>query len=402
MTRGPAIRIDVDLTDPATFVRRDPRDFWQQVRAEQPVSWHPGTAETPGFWVLCRYSEVVRAYDDATALVSSRGTVLDVLLRGADTAGGKMLAVSDGPHHRKLRNLFMRVLSPRVLDEVVQKVETRAATLMAEAVAQGSFDFATAYAEEIPMTTICDLLSIPEQDRKALLEWNKLALSWEGPDRDLLDSLSARNDILLYFTDLVRSRRANPGTDVVSIVATAEIDGAPLTEEDAALNCYALILGGDESSRMSAICAVHALARYPAQWRDLRDGVAGIDTAVEEILRWATPAMHFARTAARDLEIGGQHIRAGDIVTMWNTSANDDETVFHAPREFNLHRTPNKHLSFGHGPHFCLGAYLGRAELRALLKALRGCVTSIELTAEPSRIYSNFLFGYSALPVAFA
>ncbi|WP_180685683.1 cytochrome P450 [Streptomyces gossypiisoli] len=391
-----------DLTDPTTFVRNDPHAFWAEVRDGDPVYWHQGRADRAGFWVVSRYADVVTAYTDAARLGSARGTVLDVLLQGDDSAGGRMLAVTDRPRHRELRNLMMRAFSPRVLGEVVERVHRRADELIRQVTGAGDFDFAAEVAEHIPMGTICDLLSIPQTDRPDLLRWNKNALSSEDADADPFAALEARNEILLYFIDLAEQRRARPGDDVVSMIATATIGGELLPVEDVALNCYSLILGGDESSRVSAICAVKAFADFPDQWRAVRDGDVAVDTAVEEVLRWATPAMHFARTATVDLELGGRRIRAGDIVTLWNISANFDDREFDRPRRFEVARTPNKHVSFGHGPHFCLGAYLGRAELRALLTALAGAVSRIEPAGQPQRIYSNFLNGYSTLPVTFA
>lgn len=389
---------DLDLTDAATFVRHDPHEFWHDVRRAKPVCWHDGD---PGFWVVARHADVLSCYSNAKALSSARGTVLDVLLRGADPASGKMLAVTDRPRHRELRDVMLRVFSPRVLGAVERSVRRRAFALIGMVAERGEFDFAAEVAEHIPMNTISDLLSVPEQDRPQLLCWNKLALSAEEADADDLDSLEARGEIVGYFMDLARHRRQNPGDDVVSMIATAEVGGSQLTLEEVALNCYSLILGGDESSRVSAICAVKAFAEYPEQWHALRDGNVGVDSAVDEVLRWATPAMHFARTAVEDLKIGGQPVHAGEIVTMWNISANDDEDVFLNPRRFDLARSPNKHVSFGYGPHFCVGAFLGRLELRALLDALTGSVTDIELAGAPAPIYSNFLQGYSSLPVSF-
>lgn len=391
-------RATLDLTDPTTFVRHDPHEFWREVRRSEPVYWHEGD---PGFWVVARYADVLSCYADVRTLSSARGTVLDVLLRGADSAGGKMLAVTDRPRHRDLRNLMLRAFSPRVLGAVGQRVRRRTDRLIRTVVELGEFDFASEVAEHIPLNTICDLLSVPEVDRAQVLKWNKLALSAEDADADQLDSLEARNEIVGYFMDLARHRRHHPGDDVVSMIATATVGEGPLTLEEVALNCYSLILGGDESSRVSAICAVAELARHPDQWRALRDGDTGLDPAVEEVLRWATPALHFARTATGDLELGGRPVRAGDIVTMWNISANNDEDVFTEPRRFDLSRSPNRHLSFGHGPHFCVGAFLGRLELHALLGALRSSVTEIQPAGTPTPIYSNFLNGYSSLPVVF-
>ncbi|MFJ9887218.1 cytochrome P450 [Streptomyces sp. NPDC091287] len=142
------------------------------------------------------------------------------------------------------------------------------------------------------------------------------------------------------------------------------------------------------------------LIEHPEQWRRLVSGEVSVDSAVEELLRWVTPAMHFGRRALVDVEVGGQRIGAGDVVTLWNSSANYDEEVFDRPDVFDLGRTPNKHVSFGYGPHFCLGAYPGRAEIHAMLTALRTHVSDAVLTGPGRPIHSNFLHGYSSLPVS--
>ncbi len=391
----------IDLTDPVTFIEYDPRALWRRIRAEWPVYWHPGRAGYEGFWVLTRYADVLAVYKDAGRFASGRGTVLDVLLRGDDSAGGKMLAVTDGERHRQIRKVMLRALSPRLLGSVVEKARARARQLVADVIDVGCFDFASQVAEHIPMKTICDLLSIPEEDREQLLQWNKMALSSDDAPVDELDALAARNEIVLYLSGLARDRRSHPGEDLISMIATATVVGQSLTIDEIALNCYSLIIGGDESSRMSAIIAVLALAQNPEQFAALRNRNVSLDTATEEMLRWATPAMHFARRATEDVEVGGHRIRTGDIVTLWNTSANDDETEFTKPQRLDLARKPNKHLSFGYGPHFCLGAFLGRAELRAVLESVVDSVSEIELAGPAQRLYSNFLFGYSNLPVRF-
>lgn len=387
----------LDLTDSRTFMEHDPFEFFAEVRASKPVYWHASPDGRPGFWVVAGYTDVVSCYGACEALASGRGTVLDVLLRGDDSAGGKMLAVTDRPRHRELRALMWRALSPKVLGRVALKIEERTAALVEDTLGPETFDFATQVAEHVPMNTICDLLSIPEAERPDLLRWSKGALT--GADE--LDSLESRNELVLYFMDLAQRRRDAPGDDVISTIATGLIQGDPLSLEEVALNCYSLIIGGDESSRVSAISTVKALAEHPAQWRALRAGDIDLDTAVEEALRWATPSFHFARTATRDQVIGGRPIRAGDIVTLWNISANNDERAFVEPRTLDLSRSPNKHVALGHGPHYCLGAFLGRAELRALLSVLARTVRDVEITGLATRIGSNFLNGYSSLPVRF-
>ncbi|WP_199907902.1 cytochrome P450 [Actinomyces sp. Marseille-P3109] len=263
------------------------------------------------------------------------------------------------------------------------------------------FDFASEVAEKVPIGITCSLLGIPASDVPWLLSCSKRALSSKTASTDWIDALEARNEILIYLGDLARSRRQDPGQDVVSAIARATIDGERLPLDDVALNCYSLILGGDESSRVSSISAVQVFEGRPDIWEQVRTGVVDLDSTVEEILRWATPAQHFARTATESFSLYGQEIAEGDIVTLWNISANYDEAQFDCPREFRPTRFPNRHVSLGVGPHFCLGAWLGRAELKAFLIALTTHVVSMEIVGEVLPIYSTFLRGAASLPVRF-
>ncbi|WP_330330501.1 cytochrome P450 [Streptomyces sp. NBC_00536] len=393
----------IDLTDPRTFLDRKDElvPMWRRFRSESPVHWHPvEDRQVPGFWVLSRYHDVMDVYRDNKRFTSERGNVLATLLEGGDSAAGRMLAVTDGRRHRELRNLLLKAFAPRTLEPVVDGVRRRADRLVREAVARGDCDFAQDVAEHIPMATIADLLGVPAEDRDYLLSLTKQALSAEDAEQSDEDALVARNELLLYFSELAEDRRDDPRDDVVSVLATATIDGEPLTEQEIVFNCYSVIIGGDETSRLSMICAMRELIEHPEQWRRLTSGEVAVETAVEEVLRWVTPAMHFGRRALTDVEIGGRTIRSGDVVTLWNSSANYDEEVFHDPGVFDLGRTPNKHVSFGYGPHFCLGAYLGRAEIAALLTALRTHVAEAVPTGPARPIHSNFLHGYSSLPVS--
>lgn len=389
---------DLDLADPALHLRPDMLAVWEQLRAVAPVHWTRPREGRPGFWSVTRYDDAIAAYRNP-ALTSERGNVLSTLQQGHDSAAGKMLAVTDGPRHRAVRGVMLQSFSPRALAPIVAGVEQRVRDLVAGAVALGDCDFATDVADHIPINTIGDLMEVPRADRAKLVEWNTLTLARPDGEHDLLDEQIARNEILLYFGELARARRRRPGSDVLSALVTATIDGEPLSEEEIVFNCYSLILGADESSRMSAICAVLALAANPDQWRALKDGTVGLAEATEEVLRIAAPAMHFGRRAGADTEIGGQPVAAGDIVAIWNISANNDGAVFPEPHGFRLDRTPNRHVSFGHGAHFCLGSFLGRTHVSAVLEALRDQVDSIEQLGQPQRLISNFVFGYTAAPV---
>ncbi|MEU3563464.1 cytochrome P450 [Kitasatospora sp. NPDC006786] len=391
----------LDLGDPATFADHDLVGFWRTLRDTAPMHWNPPVGGRRGFWVLSRYDDIMATYRDNVNFTSQRGNVLVTLLEGGDAGAGRMLAVTDGPRHLELRKILQRVLSPRVLDEVAQTVRVNTRQWIREAVESGGCDFAEQIASRIPMTTISNLLGVPERDRDYLLSLTKTALSADDEDVDEVDSEMARNEILMYFMDIVEERRESPGEDVISMLIGSAIDGVPLTDEDVVLNCYSLIIGGDETSRLTMIDCVRTLAAQPEQWRRLKQGEVAVETAVDEVLRWASPTMHFGRSVERETELHGVRLRQGDIVTLWHASGNRDERVFARPEEFDLGRTPNKHLAFGYGPHFCVGSYLAKVEIAELLKALRDFTVGFEQTDEALPIRSNFLTGFSTMPVRF-
>lgn len=391
----------VDLGDPDTFADHDLGAFWRTLRDTAPVRWNAPAGGRRGFWALSRHDDIMAVYRDDVNFTSERGNVLVTLLDGGDAGAGRMLAVTDGYRHHELRKILQRVLSPRVLSEVAAAVRVNTRRLIREAVDSGGCDFAERIACRIPMTTISNLLGVPEQDRDHLLAQTRAALSTDDADVDESDSEMARDEILMYFMDMVEERRESPGDDVISMLVGSSIDGVPLSDEDVVLNCYSLIIGGDETSRLTMIDAVHTLAAEPGQWRRLKQGEVAIDTAVEEVLRWASPTMHFGRSVVRETVLHGVRLRPGEVVTLWHASGNRDERVFDRPGAFDLGRTPNKHMAFGYGPHFCVGSYLAKVEISELLTALRDFTTGFERTGEAPRIRSNFLTGFSALPVRF-
>ncbi|MET9440570.1 cytochrome P450 [Streptomyces sp. NPDC006610] len=389
----------VDLADPLLHAGHDLGPLWRRLRTEAPVHWQPEGPSGPGFWVVTGYADVVSVLSDNETFTSERGNVLDTLLAGGDSAAGKMLAVTDGGPHKALRSALLKPFSPRSLDVVVDSVRRGTRRLVEEAVERGTVDFAADVAAHIPLAAICDLLGVPAADRQHIISLTSGALSSADGVPDEEATWSARNGLLLYFSELAADRRKKPYDDVVSLLVTREIDGRPLTHEEIVFNCYSIIMGGHETTRFAMVGGLHALMHRPDQWAALTSGAAAVSTAVEEVLRWTTPALHSGRTATQDVLLGDQFVEEGDIVTTWMASANRDERVFEDPDVFDLSRTPNKHVSFAHGPHFCLGAFLARAELSALLESLRELVAVAEPAGEPRYVYSNFLSGLSALPV---
>lgn len=391
----------IDLTDPRAHAEGDldGGGLFAALRLRAPVSWHGPTGSSPGFWVVTRYDDVLACYRDPARFTSVHGNVLGTLTRGGDSASGLMLPVSDGSRHLAVRRRLLPALLPRALPPVTAAIQEAVRRLLADAIDRERVDFAGDVAAQVPLGAICQLLDVPESDRAFIFANTSAALAAEEPDQPAADAQLAQSELLLYFAKLARERQEAPGADVVSLLATSEIDGEPLTEPEIVMNCYSLVLGGDETARLAMIGGVRELAAQPDEWKRLRSGEVDLDTAVEEVLRWTTPAMHAGRTVTEDTMLGGQRLPAGDVVTLWNSSANRDEQAFPAPERFDLARQPNRHLTFGHGPHFCLGAHLARVELRCLLETLREWSPSIELAAEPRPIYSNFLTGYSSLPL---
>ena len=299
---------------------------------------------------LTRYDDVMHVYREVSTFASARGNVLATLLRGGDSAG-KLLAVTDGGRHRELRKVFLKAFSPRIMSTVAEKVQQNTDSLVRRGVEMGSCDFAHDVADKIPIRTICDLLGVPKPDQDELLALTKKALSAEDDHLTEFDSILARSEILVYFSSLLEEFRKNPREGVIGTLADAQASGMTLSDEEIVLNCYGLIIGGDDTSRLSLISLMAALVEHPAQWAALSSGSIDSRTATEEMLRWTTPAMHIGRTALKETSVSGRAINQGDVVTLWNVSANRDETVFASPDVLNLSRSPNRHLTFGYGRH---------------------------------------------------
>ncbi len=387
----------LNLADPRTHAERDLGAVWQRLRDEAPVTWHP--AGQAGFWVVTRHADALAVYRDPEGFSSTRGNVLATLLAGGDPAGGQMLVVSDGPRNLEIRRRLLRAFTPAALRQLGEQIATCARTLVQTAVDRGTCEFSADVAEHIPLAAICDLMQIPEADRRTLLGHARATLAADTATATELDARVARSEILMYFARLTRRRKDAPGDDIVGLLLQLCREPLALSQQELLLNCYSLLLGGDETSRLALVGSLHALALFPGEWQRLRRREVAVDTAVEELLRWTTPTLHAGRTAAQARTLAGQAIAPGEIVTVWNCSADLDPAEFSEPGRLDLGRRPNRHLAFGHGHHFCLGAQLARIELAALLEALLATTATIELAGPPRRLYSNFLTGFCNLPV---
>ncbi|MFE3203681.1 cytochrome P450 [Embleya sp. NPDC055664] len=390
---------DIDLADARLHAEYDLREVWRHLRAHRPIHWHTPRESRPGFWVVSRYADAMTVYRGKDHFTTEGGNALATILTGGDSASGTMLAVTDGKRHAQIRNILMRAFSPRMLEEIKQALRVTVDQLLVEAIRKGTCDFAHDVSGNVPLGAICDLLAIPREDRRQLLDLTSHAWSSDYADAPYQDSWTAKNEILLYFSDLAETRRDSRHDDVVSLLAGSRIDGEHLSDAELMANCYGLMIGGDETGRHAITGGLLALVENPDQWAALKKGEVDMSTAVEEVLRWTHPSLHGGRTVTSDVTVDGHRFAAGDAVSVWISSANFDGEVFADPDRFDLNRSPNKHLTFAYGSHFCLGHYLARLEVEAVLDGLRRLVADIEPLGPPQPIYSSILSGMQSLPV---
>jgi cholest-4-en-3-one 26-monooxygenase len=399
--------MDLDLLDLDMFQRGEQDELFSRLRREAPVSWqdHP---HGRGFWSVVRHADVVTVNRDATLFSSEVGSIslLDPDERangvGADTRGTMMIA-SDPPRHTRYRRLVNSGFTPRTMKAIEQSLAGRATGIIDQVIEKGSCDFVTEVAAELPLQAIADIMGVPQEDRGRLFDWSNRMVGLDDPEYASADGTVASVEMYGYVNDLARRRRADPRDDIVTVLVNAEIDGDKLSEVEFDMFMLLLTLAGNETTRNSTSYGMWALMENPEQYARLREHPELMESAVEEVLRWASPVLHFRRTATADTELGGQRIAAGDKVVMWHISANRDEAVFTDPFRFDITRTPNNHVAFGGGgPHHCLGAYLARMQLRLIFKEIVTRIPDMALAGEPDLLRSNVLRGVKHMPVSFA
>jgi cytochrome P450 len=394
--------VEFDLFDPRVHAAGGLSGLFTELRASCPVAWHPRTRDArSGFWVLTRHADVVALARNRAAVTSTQGNMLDTLLRGGDAASNQMMSTSDGAAHARFRQVLKGAFTSATLMRLEERLNRTTRRLLATAVEREECDFAETVSARVPLDAVCELLGVPEHDRERLFHITRRAIAPTTPDQPAMIVRRARADILLYFHKLAfgpdRTR-----TGLVAQLATSVVDGRRLTVGEVVSNCYNLVIGGVEATPFAITGAMYALVQAPDQWVRLRRGAVDPNTAVEELLRWTTPAMYLGRTVVRETTMHGVRMSPGDVVTGWYKSANFDPDEFVDPMTLNLDRRPNHHLTFAYGHHFCVGAALARMELRILLTLLLDLGITAELSGRPKPVYSSFVSGLTSLPVRLA
>ncbi|MER7172966.1 cytochrome P450 [Streptomyces mesophilus] len=357
-------RLAVDpalLTDPQAHASGDVHEVWRWMRQHAPVHHHKA-GDYPAFWSVTRYEDIRRVYTDPAAFISAHGVMLRPLALGDDPAGGVTIALCDPPRHGAARALVADLFAGRAVRGLEQHLRGTARGLIRTAQESGSCEFVHDVAAPLTAAVIGSLLGVGGEDRDNLLEWTSEAFEQARP-------LATHPQLMAFLAELMDECVHDPGEDLLSRLVTGTVAGQRLTPMEALLNCENVI-GAAENSSLSLAGGILAFAGRPHEWDLLTRHREYLPHAVNEVLRWTSSATHSMRTATTTVSLAGRTVAAGERVVLWLPSANRDESAFERPDEFRVTRRPNRHMSFGAGPHACIGAALARLQSTALLSEL--------------------------------
>jgi cholest-4-en-3-one 26-monooxygenase len=381
----------IDLVS-GDFWGGDPHAALAWMRANEPVY----RDERNGIWGISKYDHV-REIETNPATFSSAGGIRP------DSDPNPMMIEMDDPAHARRRGLVNAGFTPkqvRALQPVIADIVDR---LLDRVEGRQEFDLVTDVAAWLPLIVIGDAMGMDERDHPKLLEWSDDLMRGLGAsDPTLLEKMTeAFAGWQTFIAEVIADRRAHPRDDVIGALVGAEVDGEQLDDLELVFETLLILIGGDETTRHVITGGAYQLLSDRAQWQRLRDDRALMNSAVEEMLRWVSPIKNMARTAARDIDFHGAQMRQGDKMLLLYSSANRDEDHFADPFSFDITRSPNDHIAFGAGPHFCLGASLARLELRVFFDRLLDRMPELQLASpdEPDHRPANFISGYETLLV---
>jgi len=404
----PRIPDGFDFTDPDLLVHGVPRAEFAELRRTAPVWWNAQPRRSAGFdddgyWVVTRHADVMTVSRDSDVYSTWENTAIvrfrpDITRENIEMQRLVLLNI-DPPQHTKLRAIVSRGFTPRAINALRSALSTRAERIVHHALAGGTGEFVTDIACELPLQAIAELLGIPQEDRKRIFDWSNMMIGYDDPEYGT-DPLVAAGELLAYAMTMAEERQTQPKDDIVTKLVTVEVDGEHLSTDEFGFFVLLLAVAGNETTRNAISHGMLGFLDHPDQWELFK--AERPKTAVDEIVRWATPVNVFQRTALVDTTLGGQQIRAGQRVAIFYGSANFDEEVFADPMRFDITRSPNPHLGFGgSGAHYCLGANLARLEIELIFNAIADHMPAIRKAAEPQRLRSGWLNGIKELRVSY-
>ncbi|MFB9299852.1 cytochrome P450 [Kibdelosporangium philippinense] len=392
-----------------------PHEAFQELRDTAPVSWQDEHAVLdwpagPGYWAVTRYADVRHVLRTPEVFSSWLGATQIRDPEPDDLAFiRRMILNMDPPEHQRLRKIVAAVFTRRRLEQSAAEITARASALLSSVVSRGSCDLPVDVTDDFPLLNLADLLGVPPSDRNLLLRWTNRVIGYQDPEhadevvRDASGKpLNPRSPAMLadmfgYASELAEYKRKHPRDDLMSALVSATVDGRMLDDAELQMFFFLVVIAGNDTVRSALPGGVLALVQHQGEYRRLKSNVDLVDSAVEEILRWHPPVLSFRRTAACDVVLGGQEIRAGDKVVVYHVSAHYDSRQFPDPFRFDITRTPNDHMAFGQGPHLCLGAHFGRLQMRIFFREFLRRLPEVELDTEPVRLTSNFINGITHL-----
>lgn len=379
-----------------------------ELRKTAPVWWneqpsHSNIFDDGGYWVISKHQHIKEiSRDNDVWSTNAKGAVMrlpDGITADQLDLTKALLINHDPPEHTRLRKLVSRLFTPRSVGALEETLAQSAREIVAAAAEKDSGNFVDDIAMHLPLLAIADLLGVPEADREKLFHWTNSIMNTDDPDFDS-DPAMANAELMGYAYTMAEERRRCPADDIVTRLVQADIDGESLGETEFAFFVILLAVAGNETTRNAISHGINAFAEHPDQWELYKRQRP--ETAVDEIVRWATPVHCFQRTAKIDTEIGGVAIGQGQRVGLFYSSANYDEEVFDRPFSFDILRDPNPHLAFGgQGTHYCIGANLARMEIRLIFDEIADQLPDISKLAEPQRLRSGWINGVKDLQVAY-
>lgn len=404
--RCPLLPQGYDFTDPDVLVKGIPVTEFAELRKTAPVWWNEQAEsifDDGGYWVISRHQDVKAiSRNSAQWSTNAKGAVMrlpeGVTAEQLDLTKA-LLINHDAPEHTRLRKIVSRLFTPRAIAGMESKLADAAREIVRAAAHKDGGNFVDDIAMTLPLLAIADLIGVPEADRERLFHWTNAIMNTDDPDFDS-DPTTANAELMGYAYNMAEERRRCPADDIVTRLIQADIDGESLGEVEFAFFVILLAVAGNETTRNAMTHGMNAFFDNPEQWELFTRERP--ETAVDEIIRWATPVHCFQRTALEDVELGGVTISAGQRAGLFYSSANFDEAVFEDPFSFDILRDPNPHLAFGgNGAHFCIGANLARMEIKLMFNELADQIPDIAKVAEPQRLRSGWINGVKDLPVAY-
>ncbi len=403
---------ELQIIHPDHYVQNGyPHAEWAQLRREAPVYYYENTEGRP-FWALTKHEDITFVGKRPELFLSNPELVVPFEPRPED--GGfkapDTLISMDNPLHRKNRKLISGRFTPRALQKIHKDIDDIAKEIVDNLLNEGDegeCDFVEKIAAPLPIAVIAWLLGVPRSDWELLFDWTNRTIGAGDPEYQkegedaAATGQAAMIELFTYFTKLIEEKRKNPADDLVTLFSQAEIDGKKLEPMEVLAWCFIIVVAGNETTRNGTSGGMLAFIEHQDQMRRVQEDEALLRPAIEEVVRWTSPIIHFARTAAEDCEIRGQKIKKGDLLGLFYPSANRDEDVFEDPYTFRVDRQPNRHIGFGVGEHFCAGAHVARLEMEMAYRYLLPRIEEIELAGPPVRLRSHLVGGVKHLPIRY-